>query len=155
MSVHVARNYLSSHGSITLWYGFLGAPLAWFFALLFSYPLVPYACWSGNVWTLYALNLVALILTLGAGGTAYRMFADTGAELPGDHATRTDRTRLMAAAGIIFSGLFSLIVIAHLVSTAIMGPCIPVPREPLSPDTYIAPAAVRPLAFVDIANRTC
>jgi len=155
MRAEVERGYLSHHGSAALWYGFLGAPFAWFLGLVSAYPVVPYACWSGHVWTLYAINLIALLLIIGAGVVSYRLLVATGAELPGDHATRTDRTRMMAAVGMMFSGLFALILIGHLISTAVIGPCIPEPREPLSPDTYLVAPPQYFLAALEQRGRAC
>ncbi|HEX6560125.1 MAG TPA: hypothetical protein VF021_11700 [Longimicrobiales bacterium] len=140
MRVDADRSYLSRHGSVALWFALLGAPCAWFLGLVLSYPVVPYACYSGHVWTLYAISAIALLVVLGAGVVGYGLLMDTGAELPGDHASHTDRTRLLAAVGMMFSGLFALILIGHIASTAMVGPCIPLPRERFTPDAYVEPA---------------
>lgn len=149
MRADVDRSYLGNRGSVALWYALFGAPFAWFLELCLSYPVVSYACDSGNVWTLYAMHAVALLFALGAGAVGYSLLMDAGAELPADHATRTDRSRLLASVGMMFSGLFSLILVGHLISTAVLGPCIPLPRERFTPDTFVAPASSPALAYAE------
>lgn len=140
------RAYLRRRGSIGLWYAFLGAPIAWGLELFVIYPAVPYACSHDAPVFLYVIGIVGLLLSLGAGLVGYSIWSDAGEELPGDHATRMDRSRLMAVVGMMASTLFSLIIIGQLVATAIIGPCIPLPRVRFTPDALVAPAPAPVLA---------
>ena len=131
------RDYLSPRGNLALWYAFLGAPVVWFIDLGFVYFWVSPSCVLRTSLPLYLIDGVALVLALFALLIGYNIWQDTGEELPGEHATRTDRSRFMAVVGIMMSGLFSLIIAGHILATAILGPCIPLPRVRNTPDTFL------------------
>ena len=134
MRVDADHSWLDTHGSTALWYAMLGSPFVWAIQLFFMYPAVPYACSSKSTVWLYVIGGLALLLSVASGLVAYNIWNEAGAELPGEYATRTDRTRLMVAVGMIFSALFSTILLAQLIATAILGPCIPLPRVKYTPD---------------------
>jgi hypothetical protein len=146
MRADVDRSYLSNSGSVALWYAFLGAPICWFAEQLVNYPAVPFACSHKTILPLLIINLVGMALTIGSGVVAYSIWNDVGPELPGEHATRTDRTRMMAVIGMMFSGLFTAVVVGHFISILVLGPCIPLPRVRYTPDALSQPAQTQLLA---------
>lgn len=128
------KTYLQPWGNAALWYAFLGAPIVWAIDLFLVWFAVSPACVTQNSLPLYLIDGTALLLSLASGWTGYLIWKDTGEEMPGEHATRTDRSRLMAVVGAMMSGLFSLIIAGHILATIIIGPCIPLPRVRMTPD---------------------
>ncbi len=120
-----------------LWFGLFGAPLVWSLQLLMSYALVAHACYPasepmatpvvGGLWTLVLVaGLVALVVALAAGGTAWRSWRTTRAEHPGDEDALLEvgegRTRFMALAGMLLSGVFLLGIILNAVPLFLVSP---------------------------------
>lgn len=131
------RDVFSLRGNAALWYAFLGSPVVWSIELFFIYIAVPVACVTEANAILYAINGVSILLSAGAGIVAYLIWGTTGGELPGEHGSRTDRTRLMVVVGFMSSGLFTLILVGQLLATIIVGPCVPLPRIRFTPDVLL------------------
>ena len=131
------KRYLAPNGNLAIWFAFLGAPVVWFTAMVFVYFNVARACVVGSSLSLYIIDGAALAIILLAGFIGYSIWVDTGEELPGEHGTRTDRSRLMAVVGIMMSSLFGVVVAGHIVAMMIVGPCIPLPRVRFTPDAVV------------------
>jgi len=102
----------------------LAGPLAWAAGLGLDYTLVIVACESGNnAW----LHLVSLV-TLGAAGAgawlAYRQWRRLGGGVPGERAGRIERSRFMAALGVMSGVFFSLVIIAQWTASFVLHPCM-------------------------------
>jgi hypothetical protein len=121
-----------------LWFGLSGAPLLWSVQLMANYALVAHACFPssiplatplfGGLWTLVlVISLVAAAVSLAAGATAWRSWRSTEAERPGGHEhlleTGAGRTRFMALAGMLVSGLFLIGVIMNTIPLFLVPPC--------------------------------
>ena len=108
---------------LALWTGIFGGPLFWGVQLLVGYGLVAHNCYpeaiphhrpvfAGTHGAVLLVSVVALAGTLGAGLVALRSWRATSDER-GGQATHLlhnaeGRTRFMAMAGLIMSGLFLL-----------------------------------------------
>lgn len=132
--IRLSKNYLHDAASWLLWYAVFGAVISWLIELFVIYLSVSYACVSGNVLWLYVLNVAALMVALGAALASYSIWQDTGAGLPSEHATRVDRTKMLAVVGLMFSTLTVMVLVGQLLAIPIIGPCIPLPRQMMMPD---------------------
>jgi hypothetical protein len=121
-----------------LWFGLFGAPAAWSIQLMLGYGLVAYSCFPGSepratptfggLRSMVAfVSVAALAISLAAGGTAWRSWHATRREHPGDEEALLEvgegRTRFMALAGMLVSGLFVLGVIMNAIPLFIMPLC--------------------------------
>lgn len=103
-----------------LWYGVLGAPLAWLVRISAASALVPYACATGRVWTLHATTAAALALALGAAAVAWRGWRRSKA---GEGRRPGTRSHLLALSGVLLSVLFTAAILLEGLAPLFMGPC--------------------------------
>jgi hypothetical protein len=121
-----------------LWFGLFGAPTIWSIQLMLNYSLVAHACYpaseplsapvfGGLRGTVIAASVVALAVALGAAATAWRSWRATRQEHRGGEEALLEvgegRTRFMALAGLLVSGLFILGVIMNAIPLFIIQPC--------------------------------
>jgi type IV secretory pathway VirB2 component (pilin) len=115
----------------SLWFGLFGAPLVWSLQLLTTYALVAHGCYpradplrvpvTGGLGTVVlVVGLVAMAVALAAGRTAWRSWQATRRESAGD---RAGRTRFMAHAGVLLSGVFLLGILLNVVPLLLVAPC--------------------------------
>lgn len=123
----VQGSHPSSHrhrvGAWAMWFGILGAPVAWSLQQLVNAPLLAHACYPKDVpiaepiWAnagsvALAVELVAIVVCVVAGLTGWRNWRRTRAEKEGSahHLMEAGdgRSRFMAMVGMICSGLFLL-----------------------------------------------
>lgn len=105
----------------SLWFAIAGAPLAWLMQLVVNAVLAGNACYPHDVplaqpaWPQLlqvsaGVEVVALLICLAAGATAWRNWRRSHAEAPGDGhqavASGDGRTRFMAMVGMLCSALF-------------------------------------------------
>jgi hypothetical protein len=111
------RGHVVSSGA--LWFGLFGAPAAWSLQLMVNYALTAHGCFPaaapraaptfGGLWmVVLIISVAALGLAVAAGATAWRSWRTTSTEHPGGH---EQRTRFMALAGMLLSGLFLIGVV--------------------------------------------
>ncbi len=117
-------------GSWMLWYGVLGAPLAWLTQLVVNYSLEEWFSCSPSVTEVgevlgMSVRTAGLIVTLatglvavGAGVASVSCFRRTEG---GDE--RSSRPRWMAIAGIMNSVLYLLFIVLGVVPTLILNLC--------------------------------
>lgn len=95
-----------------LWFGLFGAPAAWSLQLMAGYALTAHGCFPasaprvvptfGGLWiAVLIISLAALGLAIAAEATAWRSW----------RVASTERTRFMALAGMMLSGLFLIGVV--------------------------------------------
>ena len=113
--------YLGRRGSAALWYGLLGAPFSFAIELLIIYAAVPFDCARASRIDVSIIGAISLAVSLSAGFVSYRIWRELGQDLPRQEDTRVDRTRLLAVIGLMFSGLFSLLLLGHLLAIAMVG----------------------------------
>jgi hypothetical protein len=121
-----------------LWFGLFGAPAAWSVQLMANYALTAHGCFPGSepratpyfggLSTLVlVISAAALAVAAAAGGAAWRSWRTTRAEHPGGHEhlleTGAGRTRFMALAGLLLSGLFLLGVVMAAIPLFLVPPC--------------------------------
>ncbi len=132
-----AHSVDTQRGNIRLWYAVFGAPTLWFVALTAAYFLVPWSCSHDNPWPLHIIMLLALAGSIYAGLLGYRIWRDEGRAWSDDQGSRADRSRFMSEVAMGSSALFSLILLGKWAAIFILGPCIPLPRVPFTPDVLL------------------
>jgi hypothetical protein len=107
-----------------LWAGLLTAPLAFLFSLQANYTLTQKLCpTAGRMFILHLTTVLFLLGAAGGGLIAWRNWERAGLIWPGEAPNKNVRTRFMAAIGIGFSVLCSLIIIAQLIPQFFFNPC--------------------------------
>ena len=106
-----------------LWFGLMGAPIAWFVCFGFAYTLTPWTCSFGHAWPQHLVALIGAIICVCGGVTALREWDALGRTPPDDATGIIPRGRFMAALGVLTSGMFLLLVIAQEIPNFIVGAC--------------------------------
>jgi hypothetical protein len=109
---------------VRLWLALLTGPVAWMIGLVAKYAVVPFACGSTNTWSLHAISIATLIITLIAGFVGWQVWQRAGREWPSESATPMARTRFMAVMALMSSALFALAIVAQWLSSAYLNPCM-------------------------------
>jgi hypothetical protein len=99
--------------TLSLLTGIILPPLIWLFALGFCFALVPYACTGRQEYMLHLTHAVTLVIGIACGALAY-------ANWKSSHA---DYDRFLAAAGMLSSGLFVLMLVGQTLASILMGAC--------------------------------
>jgi hypothetical protein len=120
-------------GSLSLWFGVLGGPLAWGGHLLANYSLEEwFACspatehkgeilgFSLDIVSI-VINSVMLALAAGSGLVAYACWKKLRAQEGGDE--RLERARWMAFAGIVEASLFTGVILLGYLPVLTLGIC--------------------------------
>jgi hypothetical protein len=97
-----------------LWFGLLGAPLAWALHLVVSYPVVPLACATGSAVILHAITIITALVAACAGVIAWQDFRSIdvrGDRAPGD-AIQVNR-KFLAGLGVSLSLFFLLVILVE------------------------------------------
>lgn len=116
------ESYAHRRGMLALWAGWLLGPLAWAVHLQGSYLLVARVCHTGDTWLLHLLTLLTLALA-GAGALiAWRQWQRIGRQWPNGGGVAT-RSRFLAVAGMLLSGLSGLIILAEGIPNFVLGAC--------------------------------
>jgi hypothetical protein len=106
------------------WYGVLGGAISWAMQLQANYALVPHACNSGDMKWIYFTSVLFLLLALSAVGVGWHNYRRARAKVPTSASeAEASRGSFMGMVGMLTSGLFSLIIIAHAIPTFILDPC--------------------------------
>jgi hypothetical protein len=110
-----------------MWFGLIGAPLAWAFQHVFGISVIEAACnppspqWGVPVdsLTLTATVVAAIVATLSAGAAfmVYRATKDAGTQIP------EARARFLAIVGIVVSPLFLSIVLMSGITVVAFPEC--------------------------------
>lgn len=94
-------------GSVRLWFGALGSPIAWAIHLMTMYPLVELACRWQTAMPLYAVSALLFSVAALAGMVSWHilrlMRRRNGATVP-------RRVRFMASAGLMAAVLFGVAI---------------------------------------------
>ncbi len=106
-----------------LWIAVLMGPTIWFAGFLANFALVPWACAFGWKPALFVVTLISLAVTAGAGALAWRLWQQTGVDLPGETGGAVARDRSLALAAVLLSGMFVLVIVAQCVPNLILGAC--------------------------------
>jgi formate hydrogenlyase subunit 3/multisubunit Na+/H+ antiporter MnhD subunit len=121
-----------------VWFGLLGAPLAWSLQELVNVSLAGYACfphdtplaaplWPNLVGIAMGVDVVALVACVAAGLAAFYSWRRSREEKPGDAGqllgSGDGRTRFMAMAGMMTSMLFLIATLLAILNLAGVPPC--------------------------------
>jgi len=109
--------------AVSAWVAVLAGPVAWFASLLANFALTAQICARGWKALLFAVTILALILTASAGVLAWRLWRETGVELPGETAGVAGFRRSMGLAGVLLSGMFVVVIIAQAIPNLIFRGC--------------------------------
>jgi hypothetical protein len=117
------RHFSPGRDLLTLWVGVLLPPVAWFLSQQISYVLVPWACATGQQFALLLVDL-AMILLAGTGGVmAWRSWQRTSQDHGDEARSMLLRSRFMALAGLLSSGMFVLAILAQAMPSFILSAC--------------------------------
>jgi hypothetical protein len=107
-----------------LWLGILGPPVIWLVQFQVSYMLVPWACSTGQHWTLHAASFLFLVMAAMPGWPAWRYWRAAGGErLPERQSAGRGRRQFMALLGLMMTGLFVLATLAQAIPRFVLNPC--------------------------------
>lgn len=106
-----------------LWTGLLLPPVAFLLNLELNYALVPRSCLRNDVLLVQAAQTLCLLLALGGGLVAWRVWRAEGAEWPGGEGGAVGRTRFMAGLGLLLSAMFTLVIVAQWIPGFALSPC--------------------------------
>jgi hypothetical protein len=108
---------------LALWTGVLAGPVAWLTSFQANFALAPVACVLKGKLALYAISVVALLLTAAAGVVAWQQWTGAGKEWPGQGGDTTARVRIMAIGGVLLSAMFFIVILAQAIPEVILAPC--------------------------------
>jgi len=111
-----------------LWFGVLAGPVAWAVLLQTNYVLSYVACEQRQTWMLHLATVLAIVVIVVGGLTAWRAMPRSGAH-DRDAAdiveTAVKRARFMAVGGVILCAWFALVVFATSIPILLLHPCTP------------------------------
>lgn len=132
----------------TLWFGFLGAPIAWSVQTLANTAVASHGCYpqlfplsspvtGGMRGILFGISVAAIIAALAALSVSFSTWRRTRSEhqeKSGEDARRHNRstaaletgegrTRFMALSGVLTSIVFLIVILAHTVAVFVVIPC--------------------------------
>jgi hypothetical protein len=108
---------------LALWTSLLAGPIVWLISFEANFALSPWACVTRGKAALYAVSILALLLSAGSGLLAWREWGELGKEPPGDSEGALPRRRMMAMGGVLLSGLFCLVILAQAIPELILKAC--------------------------------
>ena len=117
------RGFLGVKGSADVWLAALAAPVAWLTSLILGYFSTALSCEAGHEWLLHSIFFLALCVAALGGRSAWKLFRATDEETRAEGASRLERSRFVAALGLLMTGLFALIIVAQWVATLVFDPC--------------------------------
>ena len=109
--------------AFALWTGVLLAPLAVLGNIEAGYSLGPLVCESWPKSIMHIVVAAMLMLVVASGLQAWRNWTSSGREWPGDRGNPVDRSRFLAALGVMCSALCALLVLSHWLAVATLHPC--------------------------------
>jgi nicotinamide riboside transporter PnuC len=111
-------------GLLVLWFGFLGAVIAWIVHLLIAYALVPVACLLDLEIALYAVSLVTALIALAALLVSWRTWQRAErTDSPEAYAASTSTTRFMGLSGVLLGVLFLGAIFVQTIPIILQNPC--------------------------------
>ena len=111
-------------GLLSLTLGLLLGPVIALVNQQLIYAANMWACGHGAQATMHIIPALSLLVTVGAGITAYRDWKAVGAGVEDEEATIATRTRFVALLGITISAFSSLVVLAQWSAIFVFDPCM-------------------------------
>ena len=88
-----------------------------------NFVLVRQACSAQRNVVLYAVVVVAMVLTIATGFVASSIWRRTGVEWPTEAVDLANRVRFIAALGVLSSVMSFLVIVAQAFATLLFDPC--------------------------------
>jgi hypothetical protein len=121
---HAAENFARWPGLLSLTLGLLLGPVVALANQQLIYSVNMWACGHRMQPAMHVVPFLCLVLTIGAGLTAYRDWKAVGGGVEDEEATVNTRTRFLAILGMAISIFSSLVVIAQWSTIFIFGACM-------------------------------
>jgi hypothetical protein len=112
-------------GGLRLWFGTLGAAVAWFVHLLVVYVLVPVTCAVGGPTLMIAASALLIGVAAFSGFTAWQSWRHLSEEARGDLIGEMEGSRIgfMLYGGLLASGVFLLAILFATIPIFFLNPC--------------------------------
>ena len=101
------------------------APAAGAVSFQTRYMMVPFACQSHAVWSLHAVSVAALVVSLFGLWCAYSTWQLAGAGWPKEEAGAVPRDRFLGMLGLMSSVGMIVFILAQMVPVFWLDPCTP------------------------------
>lgn len=118
------REFSEKKGQLSLWVGTLLPPLSWAAHVLITYQLSEFGCVHGNYLPIHIASAVLLLLSLIGGFLSWSHWNDVGGAWKTEDFGVVPRSRFMSILGVMFSALFSLLIIGQWLPTLTGVPCL-------------------------------
>ena len=106
-----------------LWTLIVAGPIIVAIEMQANFVLVRQACSAQRSLALYAVVVVAMILTIATILIAMSLWRRAGTAWPIDAADLANRIRFITAVGILSSAISFLLIVAHGIATVLFDPC--------------------------------
>ena len=108
-----------------LWFGTLGAAVAWFVHLIVVYVLVPVTCAISGPVAMYIASVALVAVALAGGFVALQSWRDMSEEERGNLIGEMEGTRkgFMIYGGLLASGVFLLAILLAIIPIFFLDPC--------------------------------
>lgn len=118
-------NQSSSYSAfaVSLWLGLLLPPIFWALQMLINYALVGFECFGGRRLSMILVSVLALIIAVSAGGVSLNTWRKLG-NWGEDSISTLSTNKFLAFLGLLSGGLFTLVIVAQLIGTILLHPCL-------------------------------
>lgn len=106
-----------------LWLLIVAAPVIVAIQMQANYVLVRLACSAQRNIALYAVTIVAIVLTVVTALIAFSIWRGAGTTWPTEAADLPVRIRFIAVLGMLSSGMSLLVIIAQGIAVVLFNPC--------------------------------
>jgi len=106
-----------------LWLLIVAAPIIVAIEMQINYVLVRQACSAQRNIALYAVTIVAIVLTVATALIALALWRVEGITWPTESPDLSARVRFIAVLGILSSGMSLLVIVAQGIATVLFNPC--------------------------------
>jgi hypothetical protein len=121
----VAEERVAQPEGFRLWFGTLGAAVAWFLHLTISYVLVPVTCALGGQGLMAVASVLLVGVAVASGFVAWQSWRAMGEAERGQLVGEMEGTRqgFMLYAGLLASGVFLLAILLAIIPMFFLNPC--------------------------------
>ena len=123
METEAKKEFSEKRRQFWLWVGLLLPPIVWSVQLQTIYLLNENGCLTGNFLPVHITSFASLILSIVGGLIAWYCWTETDAEWKSEQGGTIPRSRFMAILGMMTSALFTLVIFAQWLPTALGVPC--------------------------------
>jgi hypothetical protein len=110
-------------GLMALWAGVLLPPIVAAIQMETNYVLVRQACAAQRSFTLYAVAIGALLVTIVCGVISAGIWKRLGSVWPTDAADTATRVRFISVLGMMSAAISFLVILAQVIATFKFDPC--------------------------------